>query len=102
MAEHKIRQWSWMLAHVGIYMVFVTAVVVSYAWIHHSPAWLVLSVLLFLAGSHILLDRRRFTVWWMRLMGIPPDHPWLPAAVDQVFHILALAIVAQGLVLASS
>lgn len=101
MAEHKSGQWSWMLAHVGIYMVLVIPVVVGYAWTHHSPAWLVLSVLLFLAGSHVFLDRRGFTVWWMRLVGISPEHPWLPIAVDQVFHVLALTIVAQGLVLAS-
>ncbi len=101
MAERKTRQWSWMLAHVGIYTVLVTPVVVIYAWTHHSPAWLVLSVLLFLTGSHILLDRRSFTVWWMRLVGISPNPPWLPVAVDQVFHILTLAIVAQGLALAS-
>lgn len=100
MARYKAQRWSWMLAHISVYMVLVTTVVVCYALIHHLPAWLVVVALLFLAGSHILLDRRVFTVRWMRLVGMSPEHPWLPIVVDQVFHILTLAIVAQILVLA--
>ncbi len=101
MAGRKEQRWSWMLIHIGFYMVFATTVVVWYAVIHRLPVGLVLAVLLFLAGTHILLDRRGFTTWWMRLVGMSPSHPWLPIVVDQVFHILTLAIVAQILALAS-
>jgi transcriptional regulator GlxA family with amidase domain len=57
---------------------------------------------LFLLATHIILDRRRFTTSWMRLIGMSPDHPWLPVVVDQVFHILTLAVVAQTLALIAS
>jgi hypothetical protein len=101
MARQKERHWSWMLAHVGSYMVSITLVVVGYALIHRLPVWLTLAVLFFFAGSHVILDRRIFTARWMRFVGISPERPWLSIVADQVFHILTLAIGAQILALSS-
>lgn len=99
MAARKTDSWSWMAAHVGLYMIPVAAVCVGYALSTHSPVWLLVMVLAFLAGSHAVLDRRGIRDGWMRLVGIPVDHPWLPNAVDQGLHLVTLALAAQALVL---
>lgn len=101
MAARKNRDWSWMGIHIGLYMIPVSAVGIAYSLAARPPAWLTVTMLLFLAGSHALLDRRGFVQEWMRIVGIPLDHPWLPSVVDQAFHLVTLAIVAQVLVFAS-
>jgi hypothetical protein len=101
MAARKAENWSWMGVHVGLYMVPVSAVCVVYTLTSRPPVWLVVAALIFLAGTHGMLDRRGFTNGWMRMLGIPLDHPWLPNLVDQAFHLVTLAAVAQTLVLAS-
>lgn len=101
MASNKRQQWPWMLKHVGCYLVPIILVIAAYAWTRRiSAGWAVLA-LLFLAVTHVVLDRRTVTVAWMRLVGMSPDHPWLPVVVDQVFHLLTLAVVAQFLILVS-
>jgi hypothetical protein len=102
MAKYKEGQWSWMLRHVGIYMSVLGAVLAGYALSTPLPFWPVFAMWLFLLGSHIVLDRRWFAQHWMRMVGMSSDHPWLPIVVDQVFHILTLAIVAQILALVAS
>ena len=99
MAEGKAQSWPWMLKHIGLYMTVMTAVIGAYALTHQVPLWLVLVVLLFIAGTHIVLDRRQFTQGWMRLVRVSADHPWMPTVVDQVFHLLVLAVVAQVLIM---
>jgi hypothetical protein len=102
MANRKLGEWRWMLAHIGVYMVSVTVILVRYALVHGLPGWLVLLALLFIAGTHVILDRRRFVERWMRLVRVSPRHPWLPVIVDQVFHLVTLAIVAQCFVIVGS
>jgi hypothetical protein len=97
MATHKGKSWSWMLRHVGFYMVVIGIVLIAYALVVPLPAWLIAAALLFICLTHVGLDRRGFTLWWMRLVKISPEHKWLPIVVDQVFHLLTLAIVAQVL-----
>ena len=63
--------------------------------------WLVLLVLVFIATTHIIMDRRDIIKWWMRIAGVTAEFAWLSIVADQVFHILSLAVVAQFLVLAS-
>lgn len=99
MALNKMQQWLWLLRHIVVYMVLITVVLGVYALDHGVPAWLVVVSLLFIAGTHIVLDLRGFTLWWMRLVGVSPEHPWLAIVADQVLHIVTLAIVAQVLVL---
>lgn len=97
MADLKCQQWSWMLAHVGVYASVTGAVVIAFAVAHHTPAWLALAAVLFIGVTHSLLDRRTFTLGWMRWNGTSPGHPWLPIVVDQAFHLVSLAVVAQVL-----
>ncbi len=99
MAKNKGQSWLWMLRHVGFYMVVITAVLIVYTLIHPLPLWLIIVALLVVCVTHTILDRRGFTTWWMRLVGATPDNPWLSIIVDQVFHILTLAVVAQVLTL---
>jgi hypothetical protein len=95
MARHKGQQWAWMFWHVSVYMLVLGVVLVGYALSTPVPFVSLFLVWLFLLVSHIVLDRRGFTRCWMRLVGMSPNHSWLPIVVDQVFHILTLAIVAQ-------
>ena len=102
MAWRKTQGWAWMPKHIGIYMVGISLVVGAYVLIHHGPAWLFVAAWFFLAGTHILLDRREFTKGWMHLAGMSPKDSWLPIVADQVVHLLTLALVAQALVLVDS
>jgi hypothetical protein len=102
MARYKAQSWSWMLKHVGIYLAVMMVLVGAYAMNHPVPLWVVVGGMLFIGGTHIVLDRRAFTLWWMRRLGVSSDLTWLPIVADQVFHILVLAVVAQALVVAGS
>ena len=99
MAKHKGQDWMWMPKHVGLYMAIMSALLIVYALFHAMPAGPVAAALLFLLVTHVILDRRTFTRWWMRLVGISNDKLWISVVIDQVFHVVTLAIVAQGLVL---
>ena len=100
-AKNKRQRWPLILSHVSLYMVVITVVVVIYALTHPLPPWLVVAALLFLFGTHVILDQRDLTKRWMRFVGMSPDRLWLSIVVDQVFHLLTLAIVTQALVLVS-
>ena len=100
MAKHKPQNWRWMLGHVGLYMVPMTVIITAFGLSHVLPAWLPVAAWLFVFGTHLGLDQRSFTARWMRMVGASPDHPWLPIVVDQSFHLITLAIVAQTLALA--
>jgi hypothetical protein len=102
MARYKAQSWSWMLKHVGIYLAVMVVLVGAYAMNHPLPLWVVGAVLLFIGGTHIILDRRGFTLWWMRRLGVSSDLTWLPIVADQIFHLLVLVVVAQALVVAGS
>jgi hypothetical protein len=99
MAREKVKSWIWLLRHVSLYMVWPTAVLLGYTLLHQLPLWSLALAVIFVFGTHLILDRRRFTAWWMNTVGIDYDHPWLPLVVDQVFHLVTLAIVAQALAL---
>lgn len=100
-AAEKPYRWRALFEHVAVYMTAIAAVVVGYALAHPLPLWLMAAVLLFILVTHIILDRRNFTQWWMRLAGISAQNVWLAIVLDQVFHLLTLALVAQVLSLAS-
>jgi hypothetical protein len=99
MARYKERSWPWMLRHVGAYVAVMLILIVAYAVSHVVPFWAAGGGLLFIGVTHFLLDRRDFTQWWMRLIGISANHTWLSIVVDQTFHLLVLAGVAQILVM---
>jgi dolichyl-phosphate-mannose--protein O-mannosyl transferase len=95
MARYKEENWSWMLRHVGMYLVVMTVLLGVYVLGHPVSLWAVGAMLLFIGGTHIVLDRRTFTLWWMCRIGVSSDLNWLSIVTDQVFHILVLAAVAQ-------
>lgn len=99
MAQNKGRRWRWMLTHVGLYMAVMTVILVACGLARPLPLGWVVAAWLFLLITHVILDQRGFTARWMRLVGMTPDHTWLPIVIDQVFHILTLAIAAQVLTL---
>jgi hypothetical protein len=102
MARFKEQSWTWMLRHVGIYLAVITVLVGVYVLNHPMPYSVVGAVLFFIGGTHIILDRRTFTLWWMRRIGISADLAWLSIVADQAFHLLVLAVAAQVLVAAGS
>jgi hypothetical protein len=97
-AKNKALSWPWMLRHIAIYMAIMTILVVAFALSHQASFWVAAAVLVLIAGSHIILDRREFTARWMRFIGISEDLAWLPLVIDQGFHVLILAVAAQVLV----
>ena len=100
MARRKPQSWPWLLGHLASYMAVMTVVLGALAWTRSVPFWAAGLGWLLIGVTHAILDRRDFTQWWMRVIGISPDVTWLQIAVDQVFHIVILAVVAQVLVLA--
>jgi len=100
-AKNKVLSWPWMLRHITMYMAIMVVVVVVFALSHATSFWVAGVVLLFIAGTHVILDRREFTARWMRFIGISAGLSWLPIVIDQVFHLLVLAVAAQVLVLTS-
>lgn len=100
MARRKAQSWPWLLMHLGSYMAVMTALLGVLALTSSIPLWAAGLGWLVIGVTHAILDRRDFTRWWMRVVGISPDVMWLQIAVDQVFHIVILAAVAQLLVLA--
>jgi len=95
MAKYKAQSWTWMLRHVGLYLAVMVIVLGVYSLSNPVPLWVLGLSLLFIGATHIVLDRRGFTLAWMRLIGITSDLDWLIIVADQVFHLLVLVVVAQ-------
>ena len=95
MAKYKAQSWTWMLRHVGLYLAVMAVVLGVYSLSNPVPLWALGLALLFIAVTHIILDRRGFTLGWMRLIGITSDLDWLTIVADQVFHLLVLVVVVQ-------
>ena len=95
MAKYKAQSWTWMLRHVGLYLAVMALVLGAYSLSTPVPLWVLGLALLFIAVTHIILDRREFILGWMRLIGITSDLGWLIIVADQVFHVLVLVVVVQ-------
>ena len=95
MAKYKAQSWIWMLRHVGLYLAVMALVLGAYSLSTPVPLWALGLALLFIAVTHVILDRREFTLRWMRLIGITSDLGWLTIVADQVFHVLVLVVVVQ-------
>ena len=101
MARYKAQSWTWMLRHVGLYLAVMVTVLGVYSLSNPVPLWVLGLSLLFIGATHIVLDRRGFTLAWMRLIGITSDLDWLIIVADQVFHLLVLVVVAKIVIWAS-
>lgn len=48
-------------------------------------------------GTHVLIDNRKFTYWWMRIVmritSVTDKEAWLAIVVDQIFHLLVFYIL---------
>lgn len=91
MAQYKASRWGALITHALVYTLCVSLI----AWIGlGSIPWLVVAFIFF---THVFIDKRNFVLWWVRnvMRTDVQQVQWLPIAVDQVFHILVLAFVAQ-------
>ncbi len=95
MAKYKAQSWTWMLRHIGLYLMVMAIVLGLYSLGHPTPLWVLALALLLIGTTHVFLDRRGFTGAWMRFIGITSGPGWLTVVIDQVFHLLVLAAVVQ-------
>ncbi|MDQ0482167.1 DUF3307 domain-containing protein [Guptibacillus hwajinpoensis] len=89
MALHKHNKWLPLFVHVSIY----TFVIGITAWL--SFGGLSILQLGFVFITHLFLDRRTFVVWWTTVImqNSDPSSRWLTIIVDQIFHLLVIAII---------
>lgn len=89
MAANKAKQWGPLLAHVAVYTLTVALV----AWFGFGGLSLLGIAIVFV--SHVILDRRTLVQWWVKQLTPAADAnlDWLVIVVDQVLHIIILAVV---------
>ncbi len=90
MADGKKTRIIPLIVHATIYTlcIFVFTFTTDFlTWKDYFVLW----------GSHVLIDSRKPTNWWMRnVMGITTvvdSKAWLAVAVDQVFHLIVFYIL---------
>ncbi len=90
-AQNKTHNWRALLTHIVIYHAVILAVIVFGYGFRNITAYVVVIVL---AVTHAILDRRSFELWLMRTFRLTVERPperWLVLAVDQSIHLLLLA-----------
>lgn len=87
MAENKSTKLLPLLVHTLVY----TAAVALFAFLGGGR----ISVLGYLAlfAAHLILDRRRFVLWWSKMITKSDDTPWLLLMIDQSWHAVVLALI---------
>ena len=88
MAENKTKNFAALLLHSSIYTVVI--------WLFSLPEnglnlkiWNI--VIIFF--SHIILDNRKFVMWWCRYITRSEPVYYLAVMTDQSWHIFILALV---------
>ena len=91
MAMNKAHKWDALIVHSLVYTGAIALVSYATFGLFSWPAYVVIFV------SHLILDRRTFVVWWVRTVMRTNETtvPWLTIMVDQIFHLLVLAMVLQ-------
>ncbi|MDF9408619.1 MAG: hypothetical protein A4E52_02163 [Pelotomaculum sp. PtaB.Bin013] len=56
-----------------------------------------LKAIIVIFASHIVLDHRKFVLFWVRRVNNAESLPWMNIVIDQCFHLLVLALTAQYL-----
>ena len=87
MAQRKKQSDLWCSIHFVCYM--VPFLLCGFAW------W----QLLLIAEQHYAIDRTQFVAWFMRVKGqnifaTGPCFPWSQIVMDNILHILWIALVA--------
>lgn len=88
-AQLKFFNWP-LVIHV---IKYTLCLVVPTIYFQVSPMWLI-----WIFGTHYLLDRRAFVIWWRKSImrnsrESIKDTFWLTIVVDQIFHILVIAVI---------
>jgi hypothetical protein len=90
MAEGKKKHIVPLIVHAIVY----TLCVFVFSYSTNYLGWLDYFIIF---GTHILIDSRKLTYWWMHnLMTITSakeSETWLLIAVDQIFHLLVFYIL---------
>jgi hypothetical protein len=87
MAGNKAKRWFPLLVHSAVYA--LTIAVFGMYFIKDFTWWGVLLVFV----THVVVDRRSITQWWVtNIMKAPASESvWLAVVVDQSFHFFVLA-----------
>ncbi|MHB8126729.1 MAG: DUF3307 domain-containing protein [Desulfitobacteriaceae bacterium] len=89
MAKNKTNKYFPLFVHTGLYTIIVAFI----AWLSFGglPLWGILTIFI----VHTILDKRIFVEWWIQtiMMTKENDSVWLKIVVDQIFHILVLAVI---------
>jgi len=88
MAANKKKHWLPALVHVLTYM--IPFLFTAFPW------W----ALVLIAAQHFVLDKTNIVLWFMRAKGSaqftePPYGPWSVCIVDNILHILWMALLAE-------
>lgn len=86
MAEQKVKKWDALVIHCLLY----TGTIGFFALLGGGLSLWSLALIL---AAHMGLDRRSFTVWWLKHVNKSDNMPWLVIVHDQVWHLLVLALV---------
>jgi len=91
-AINKSKKWFPLLVHCSIYSIGFIPV---FLWYKINFLWLI-----FIFISHIILDSRRFSKWWIKnIKKVKQDtmsesfYQILLIGVDQTLHIVILALI---------
>jgi len=89
MALNKANKWLPLLSHAALYAAMVE--LISWAGFGGLTFWQLLTIFL----AHVLLDRRTFVAWWVKIIMRTnlSENKWLGIMVDQTFHVVILALV---------
>ena len=91
-ALNKSRNNWALFSHISVYSLVILGVLIFNFGFQKVSIYLVVGLL---AISHVLLDRGRFLIGYMRTFRLLVDRKpqrWLTMAVDQTFHILLIAL----------
>lgn len=89
MAAYKSSKWLPLFVHSAVYTFFIAI----FAWIGFGGLSVLGIAIVFIA--HLILDQRSFVSWWVKnvMKATGKEAGWLSIVVDQIFHILVLALV---------
>ncbi len=93
MVENKVRNWPWMAYHVAVYCLLVGGTMAFFV----DSIILFATLLALLGASHVIVDRRYIVRLWMSTFGMSAQKVWLAIVIDQVLHVMTLAVVAGAL-----
>jgi hypothetical protein len=89
MAVNKTSDKTILFVHSLVYALFVSWMMLFVSW------YAVIITFIICLITHILLDNRKFVIWWIKNIKRDKKQPqWLVFVLDQCFHLIVLAIIA--------